>query len=97
MNRADRMLSVLHDGRIYSRREIFDRVGFMLTNDAAAELRLRGLDVQHSQDGRVHCYQLGEVEEGGNGERQSGTSDLHGRVATPPSSTSSQLSLEISS
>lgn len=58
MNRADRMLEVLADGLPHDRQEIFRRVGFMLTNNAAAELRARGLDVRHDQDGDVHSYRL---------------------------------------
>lgn len=59
MNRADRMLEVLRDGRPHSRQEIFDRAGFMLTNNAASELRARGLDVEQWQESRgVFVYRL---------------------------------------
>ena len=58
MNRADRMLEVLRDGRPHSRREIFDRAGFMLTNNAASELRARGLDVRQWREDGVYVYKL---------------------------------------
>lgn len=58
MNRADLLHSVLKDGRRHSRRDIFDRVGFMLTNNAASELRARGVDVTHTREGRVDFYSL---------------------------------------
>lgn len=46
MNRADKMLAVLRDGRIHTRHDIWRAVGeFFLTNNAACELRARGLDV----------------------------------------------------
>lgn len=56
--RADRMLEVLRDGRPHSREEIFERVGFMLTNNAASELRDKGYDVEHRVERRIHIYQL---------------------------------------
>jgi len=70
-NRASRLYEALRDRERHSRREIFDRVGFMLTNNAASELREkikpRGLDVIHTVEHRVDCYQIvslnGEVEE----------------------------------
>ena len=62
MNRADKMLSVLRDGKPHSRRDIFDRIGFLLTNNAAAELRAQGHDVRQSReqvDGvTVYSYRL---------------------------------------
>lgn len=58
MNRADKMLSVLKDGRTYSRLEIMERVGFMMTNNAAAELRARGVRVEHRKEKGVDVYQL---------------------------------------
>lgn len=57
-NRADLMLEVLSDGGVHSRQEIFERVGFMLTNNAASELRDRGLNVVHRVERRIHTYQL---------------------------------------
>ena len=58
MNRADLLHSVLKDGREHTRREIFEQVGYMLTNNAASELRARGHNVQHTRKGRVDAYQL---------------------------------------
>ena len=57
-NRADLMLEVLSDGGVHSRQEIFERVGFMLTNNAASELRDRGLNIVHRLERRIHTYQL---------------------------------------
>lgn len=58
VSRADRMLEVLQDGRPHSREEIFERVGFMLTNNAASELREQGYEVEHRVERRIHTYQL---------------------------------------
>jgi hypothetical protein len=58
VNRAQKMLSVLIDGHRHSRHDIFNRVGFMLTNNAASELRRLGFDVLHSNEGRVDFYEL---------------------------------------
>jgi len=58
VNRADRLYSVLRDGRPHSRQEVFDRVGFMLTNNAASELRARGVPVEHRKDGGLDVYRL---------------------------------------
>ena len=58
MNRADRMLAVLRDGREHSRQDIFDRAGFMLTNNAASELRAQGHNVIHSKRDGLDVYQL---------------------------------------
>lgn len=58
MNRADLLYSVLKDGEPHSRRDIQRRVGYFLTNNAASELRKRGLNVVHSRPGRVDTYQL---------------------------------------
>jgi hypothetical protein len=58
MNRADKMLSVLKDGRTYSRLEIFERVGFMLTNNAASELRAQGFEVEHRKEHGNDVYRL---------------------------------------
>lgn len=57
MNRADRLLSVLRDGREHSRQDVFDAVGFMLTNNAAAELRAAGHSVTHRRKNGVDIYQ----------------------------------------
>jgi len=70
VNRSTRLYEVLRDGRVHSRDEIFHRAGFMLTNNAASELReqleSRGLGVVHTVEHRVDCYQIvsliGEVE-----------------------------------
>lgn len=59
MNRADALLSCLKDGQPWTRRDIFDRVGFMLTNNAASELRARGIDVTHEVRRGEHVYRLG--------------------------------------
>lgn len=68
MNRAQLMLSVLQSAdRPFSRDEIFSRVGHMLTNNAASELRARGYDVVRSQqrdpsgDGWIYFYRLAGV------------------------------------
>lgn len=89
LSRAARLYSVLRDGRVHSRQEIFERIGYELTNNAASELRKLGHIVHHSQIGRVHCYQLGEVEEGE--VRGAGVSRpaIAGLSERPPSSTSS--------
>ena len=65
MNRAERLYSVLKDGRTYSRLEIFERVGFMLTNNAASELRAIGFNVEHrrEQGNDVYRLVLGEAPE----------------------------------
>lgn len=63
VSRADRMLEVLRDRRPHSREEIFERVGFMLTNNAASELRERGYDVEHRVERRIHIYQLVGLDE----------------------------------
>lgn len=60
MNRADKMLAVLLDGKPHSREDIFFRKGFMLTNNAASELRAKGYDVEHWQEADVHYYRLVE-------------------------------------
>lgn len=59
MNRADLLLSCLSDGRPWTRRDIFERVGFMLTNNAASELRARGIEVTHQVRKGQHVYRLG--------------------------------------
>lgn len=61
VSRADRLYSVLADGRPHSRQEVFERVGFMLTNNAASELRARGVEVEHRIVRKVHVYQLTEA------------------------------------
>lgn len=58
MNRADRMLAVLIDGRPHTRHDIQFRKGYFLTNNAASELRKRGLIVNHWKEGRTDYYQL---------------------------------------
>jgi hypothetical protein len=63
MNRADRLLAVLSSApRPFSRAEIFERAGFMLTNNAASELRARGLVVEQSCESingvTVYSYEL---------------------------------------
>jgi hypothetical protein len=94
-NRASRLYRVLRDRKAHTRREIFDREGFLLTNNAAAELRADleadGLGVVF--DCKADSYQIisldGEVEEGGNDATSSPVAD--GMDSGPPSSTSSQL------
>lgn len=77
MNRAAKLHSVLRDGNPHSRRDIFERVGFMLTNNAASELRAEGFNVVHEvvsmRGERVDFYQLVE-----------GGSGLGGEPAAPP-------------
>lgn len=58
MNRADRMLEVLRDHRPHSREDVFSRVGYLMTNNAAAELRARGLDVRHYKHDGLDIYEL---------------------------------------
>src|SRR3990167_796124 len=59
VNRADLLYSCLRDGRSWTHREIFEHVGrFFLVNNAAVELRARGMDVVWSRAGRLHVYQL---------------------------------------
>lgn len=58
MNRAELLLSVLRDHRPHSRQDIFDRVGYMLTNNAASELRGAGYQVEHTREGRNDIYRL---------------------------------------
>lgn len=62
MNRADAMLAVLriNEGSWWTRQEIFrwsDR--YFLTNNAAAELRARGFNVEHAKRGQDDLYRLG--------------------------------------
>ena len=92
VNRANRLHEVLRDGRVHSRDEIFHRAGFMLTNNAASELRdqleSQGLGVVHTVEHRVDCYQvvrLEKVEEGA--ARPGECSSVSGTLAS--SSTSS--------
>lgn len=59
VSRADRMLSVLRDGRARSRQEIFEEAGgFFLTNNAASELRKRGYNISQRRERGVYVYQL---------------------------------------
>lgn len=68
-NRADLMLSCLRDGKPWTRREIFNEVGYFLTNNAASELRKRGLEVVQWRHEGEYVYQLtdGTLAEGGGG------------------------------
>ena len=50
MNRASRMLEVLRDGQRHSRRDLFERCGFFLTNNAASELRAQGHDIEQTRE-----------------------------------------------
>lgn len=58
MNRADKLLAVLQDGRAHSRQDVFDAYGFCLTNNAASELRARGYDVEHRRKDGLDTYRL---------------------------------------
>ena len=59
MNRADLLYACLRDGQPWTRRDIFEHTGqFFLVNNAAVELRERGLDVQWSRAGRLHLYRI---------------------------------------
>lgn len=58
MNRADLLYSVLQDGREHSRADIVSKVGFFLTNNAASELRARGIGVEHRVTDGLHTYKL---------------------------------------
>lgn len=58
MNRADKLLSVLQDGREHSRADVFQAYGFMLTNNAASELRARGYEVEHRKKDGLDTYRL---------------------------------------
>lgn len=58
MNRADRLLAVLKDGRPHSRREIQERAGFFLTNNAASELRKQGHKIEQHREGDLYLYTL---------------------------------------
>lgn len=60
MNRAELLYTVLADGRLHSRHEIFRVCGeFFLTNNAASELRAkRGVVVVHTVKDGEHFYQL---------------------------------------
>lgn len=52
------MLAVLRDGAWHTRREIQERVGFFLTNNAASELRSRGLTVEQRRLQGNYEYRL---------------------------------------
>ena len=102
MNRADLLLSCLRDGQPWSRRDIFERTGsYFLVNNAAVELRVRGLDVQWSRSGSLHLYQLvnGSLTEEGIGAgpqarlavRRAGRGVARAHVAVSPSSVSDSL------
>ncbi|MCR4340026.1 MAG: hypothetical protein NUW01_09080 [Gemmatimonadaceae bacterium] len=59
MNRADLLYSCLRDGTPWTRRDIYEHTGtYFMSNNAAAELRKRGLDVRHTKKGRLDVYQL---------------------------------------
>ena len=60
INRADRMLAVLRDGRKHSREEILALAGgpFFLTNNAASDLRKKGHNVRYAVEGGLHVYWL---------------------------------------
>lgn len=65
VNRADKLLAVLRDGREHSRHDVFESQGFMLTNNAASELRARGFAVVHRKKKGLDTYQLqGSLDEG---------------------------------
>lgn len=58
-NRAALMLEALRDGDWHSRHDIFYRAGrFFLTNNAAAELRARGFEVEHRRHQGNDEYRL---------------------------------------
>jgi biotin operon repressor len=63
VNRAELLLSVLKDGKPHSRRDIAERVGWFLTNNAASELRKRGFVIEHKLVKGHHVYTL--LSEGG--------------------------------
>lgn len=58
VNRGDKMLKVLRDGRWHSRQEIFEAEGFFLTNNAASELRSRGYKIEQRRERGVYIYRL---------------------------------------
>lgn len=62
MNRAERMQRVLRDGRWHSRREIQEREGWFLTNNAASELRARGLEIEQRRVKGIYEYRLSQGE-----------------------------------
>ena len=81
VNRADLLLSCLRDGTPWTRYDIYEHVGeFFLTNNAAAELRERGFDVQHMRQGRLDVYQLVN---GSLGEREQGSSGSASEPVSP--------------
>ena len=93
MNRADLLLSCLRDGSPWTRRDIFERTGsYFLTNNAAAELRARGVEVRHTRQGRLDVYQLadGSLTERGTGS-STGRSHMPGLVDPKPRSVSDSL------
>jgi hypothetical protein len=84
VNRADLLLSVLRDGRPHSRQDVFDAVGFMLTNNAASELRAQGHNILHSIDGGLHTYQLSSLLEEGDPNEPDGALAVDDIVAMSP-------------
>ena len=75
-SRASRLYRVLRDREPHTRREVFEREGFMLTNNAAAELRpdlrVDGLEIVFDQ--KADSYQIvplnGRVGESANAEER---------------------------
>jgi hypothetical protein len=96
VNRAQLMLVVLRDGKPHTRRDIFERVGFQLTNNSASELRAKGYDVRQSRervDGvNVYSYQLhGSLSE--RGKVEGGSPLTRARASLMPRSESEHGSL----
>lgn len=58
MNRAERMLFVLRDGKPHTRQDIQHRAGYFLTNNAASELRRAGHAVRQWRERGFYWYQL---------------------------------------
>jgi hypothetical protein len=98
VSRADLLLSVLRDGKPHARQEVFDRVGFMLTNNAASELRAQGYNVRHSVDGGSHTYRMVSLLEEGEPEAEtallaSSVSQAASNELASPSSSGDALDL----
>lgn len=60
VSRSQKMLHALQDGRWHSRREIQERVGYFLTNNAASELRSKGYAVEQRRVKGNYEYRLSE-------------------------------------
>jgi hypothetical protein len=59
VNRADRLHAALADGKPHTRGDIFRAAGsFFLTNNAASELRSRGIEVVQWRPDGEYVYQL---------------------------------------